>query len=275
MENDREAYIKLLSKTFKNENEVLEEMINLKSILQLPKGTEVFLSDIHGEYEPFTHVLNSGAGRVRNKIELAFGDKLSVIEKNKLATLIYYPEEKIKREKEKNKNIVEWYEDNIVKLVEVCRRAGGKYTRSKVRKAFPKFKYILDELVHVPEEVDNKDEYYNSIIKAIVELGIADEFIISITDAIKSMSIDHLHIVGDIFDRGIHPDYIIEELMKFHSVDIQWGNHDILWMGAAMRKYSMYCKCYQNMRKIWQYKNFGRYIWNKYETTFYICIRYI
>lgn len=233
MENDREGYIKLLSKTFKNENEVLEEMINLKSILELPKGTEVFLSDIHGEYEPFIHVLNSGAGRVRNKIELAFGDKLSTIEKNKLATLIYYPEEKIKREKETNKNIVKWYEDNIVKLVEVCRRAGGKYTRSKVRKAFPKFKYILDELIHVPEEVDNKDEYYNSIIKAIVELGIADEFIISITDAIKSMSIDHLHVVGDIFDRGIHPDYIIEELMKFHSVDIEWGNHDILWIGAA------------------------------------------
>ena len=235
MESDREAYIKLLSKTFKNENEVLEEMINLKSILELPKGTEVFLSDIHGEYEPFIHVLNSGAGRVRNKIELAFGDKLSTIEKNKLATLIYYPEEKIKREKEKNKNMVEWYEENIKRLVEVCRRAGGKYTRSKVRKAFPKYKYVLDELIHVPEEVDNKEEYYNSIIKSIIELGITDDFIVSITDAIKSMSIDHLHVVGDIFDRGIHPDYIIDELMRFHSVDIEWGNHDILWMGAALR----------------------------------------
>ena len=235
MSNCKEGYIKLLSKTFKNENEVLEEIINLKSILELPKGTEVFISDLHGEYEPFVHILNSGAGRVRNKIELAFGDTLCRDEKNKLATLIYYPEEKIKREKEKNKNMVEWYEENIKRLVEVCRRAGGKYTRSKVRKAFPKYKYVLDELIHVPEEVDNKEEYYNSIIKSIIELGITDDFIVSITDAIKSMSIDHLHVVGDIFDRGIHPDYIIDELMRFHSVDIEWGNHDILWMGAALR----------------------------------------
>ncbi len=235
MSNCKEGYIKLLSKTFKNENEVLEEIINLKSILELPKGTEVFISDLHGEYEPFVHILNSGAGRVRNKIELAFGDTLCRDEKNKLATLIYYPEEKIKREKEKNKNMVEWYEKTIKRLVEVCRRAGGKYTRSKVRKAFSKYKYVLDELIHVPEEVDNKEEYYNSIIKSIIELGITDDFIVSITDAIKSMSIDHLHVVGDIFDRGIHPDYIIDELMRFHSVDIEWGNHDILWMGAALR----------------------------------------
>ena len=236
MNYNREGYIKLLSKTFKNENEVLEEIINLKAILELPKGTEVFLSDVHGEYEPFIHILNNGAGRVRNKIELAFRDTLSDAEKNKLATLIYYPEEKIKREKETNKDMKKWYEEYIAKLVEVCRRAGGKYTRSKVRKALSKFKYIIDELIHVPEEIDNKDEYYNSIIKTIIDLGIADEFIISITDAIKRMSIDHLHIVGDIFDRGIHPDYIIEKLMKFHSVDIEWGNHDILWMGAALRK---------------------------------------
>ena len=235
MSNCKEGYIKLLSKTFKNENEVLEEIINLKSILELPKGTEVFISDLHGEYEPFVHILNSGAGRVRNKIELAFGDTLCRDEKNKLATLIYYPEEKIKREKEKNKNMVEWYEKTIKRLVEVCRRAGGKYTRSKVRKAFSKYKYVLDELIHVPEEVDNKEEYYNSIIKSIIELGITDDFIVSITDAIKSMSIDHLHVVGDIFDRGIHPDYIIDELMRFHSVDIEGGNHDILWMGAALR----------------------------------------
>ena len=118
---------------------------------------------------------------------------------------------------------------------------GGKYTRSKVRKAIPKFRYITDELLHVPEEVDNKEEYYESIIEAIINLGIADEFIESISEAIKQMSIDHLHIVGDIFDRGIHPDYIIERLMKFHSLDIQWGNHDILWMGAALRKYVLYC----------------------------------
>lgn len=244
MNYNKEGYIKLLSKTFKNENEVLEEIINLKAILELPKGTEVFLSDIHGEYEPFIHVLNNGAGRVRNKIEASFGEKLSLVEKNKLATLIYYPEEKIKQMKDNKEDTKIWYKESISRLVEICRKAGGKYTRSKVRKAVPKFRYIIDELLHTPEEVDNKEEYYNSIINTIIELGIADEFIISISDAIKQMSIDHLHIVGDIFDRGIHPDYIIEKLMKFHSVDIQWGNHDILWMGAATRKFSMHCKCY-------------------------------
>ncbi len=235
MKFNKESYIKLLGKTFKNENEVLEEIINLKAILELPKGTEVFLSDIHGEYEPFIHVLNCGAGRIRNKIELSFKDKLTVREKNHLATLIYYPEEKLQRIKENKENTKEWYRETLARLVEVCRKAGGKYTRSKVRKAIPYFKYIMDELIHVPEEVDNKEDYYNSIIDSIIDLGIADEFIISVSDAIKRMSIDHLHIVGDIFDRGIHPDYIIEKLMKFHSVDIQWGNHDILWMGAALR----------------------------------------
>ncbi len=243
MNYNKEGYINLLSKTFKNENEVLEEIINLKAILELPKGTEVFLSDIHGEYEPFTHVLNNGAGRVRNKIDLSFKDTLSIREKNKLATLIYYPEEKLKQIKDKKEDTEEWYKENISKLVEVFRKAGGKYTRSKVRKAIPNFKYVIDELLHSPEEVENKEEYYNSIIEQIINLGIANEFIIAITSAIKQMSIDHLHIVGDIFDRGIHPDYIIEKLMKFHSLDIEWGNHDILWMGAAIRKSRMYNKC--------------------------------
>ena len=244
MNYSKEGYVKLISKTFKNANEVLEEIINLKAILELPKGTEVFLSDIHGEYEPFSHVLNNGAGRIRNKIELAFSDTLSLTERNRLATLIYYPEEKIKQMKEKKKNTKKWYKESILRLVEICRRAGGKYTRSKVRKAIPKFKYIVDELLHAPEEVNNKEEYYDSVVESIINLKIADEFIVSLSKAIKQMSIDHLHIVGDIFDRGIHPDYIIEELMKFHSVDIEWGNHDILWMGAALRKSSMYCKCY-------------------------------
>ena len=192
MDYSKEGYIKLLSKTFTNENEVLEEIINLKAILELPKGTEVFLSDVHGEYEPFIHVLNNGAGRIRNKIELAFKDTLSLSEKNKLATLIYYPEEKLKMIKEKKENTNEWYKDSISRLVEICRRAGGKYTRSKVRKAIPKFKYIMDELLNVPEEVDNKEEYYGSVIESIIELDIADEFIISISKAIKQMSIDHL-----------------------------------------------------------------------------------
>lgn len=271
MNYNKEGYIKLLSKSFKNENEVLEEIINLKAILALPKGTEVFVSDVHGEYEPFIHILNNGAGRVRNKIDLAFGDYLTASEKNKLATLIAYPEEKMKQIKENKEDMKTWYKISISRLIEICRKTGGKYTRSKVRKALPKFKYIIDELLHAPEEVDNKEEYYNSIILEIIELGIAEEFIISICDAIKQMSIDHLHLVGDIYDRGIHPDYIIEKLMKFHSVDIQWGNHDILWMGAALRKFRLYYKCYKNLCKIWEYKNTRRYIWDKYETSFYIC----
>ena len=236
MDYNKEGYIKLLSKTFKNENEVLEEIINLKAILELPKGTEVFLSDVHGEYEPFIHILNNGAGRIRNKIESGFKDILSIKERNKIATLIYYPEEKLKQIKEKKENTKQWYKDTISRLVEICRMAGGKYTRSKVRKSIPKFKYIMDELLHAPEDVANKAEYYEAVIDSVIELGIAEDAIICIADAIKQMSIDHLHIVGDIFDRGIHPDYIIEGLMKFHSLDIEWGNHDILWMGATSRK---------------------------------------
>jgi len=192
-------------------------------------------------------------GRIRNKIEMSFGSTLSLSEKNKLATLVYYPEDKIKQVKENKEDLKKWYKDSITKLVEICRKSGGKYTRSKVRKTFPKFRYIIDELLHVSEEIDNKEEYYNSIIESIIEHGIAEEFIITLTYSIKQMSIDHLHIVGDIFDRGIHPDYIIERLMKFHSVDIEWGNHDILWMGAALRKYVLYCKCNKNMCKIWKY----------------------
>lgn len=236
MNYNKEGYIKLLSKTFKNENEVLEEIINLKAILELPKGTEVFLSDVHGEYEPFIHVLNNGAGRIRNKIELSFKDALSLKERNKLATLIYYPEEKLKQIKENKEDTKEWYKDTISRLVEICRMTGGKYTRSKVRKSIPKFRYIMDELLHAPEDIGNKEEYYEAVIDSVIELGIAEDAIIGIADAIKQMSIDHLHLVGDIFDRGIHPDYIIERLIKFHSLDIQWGNHDILWMGAAARE---------------------------------------
>ena len=170
MNYNKEGYIKLLSKTFKNENEVLEEIINLQAILELPKGTEVFLSDIHGEYEPFLHVLNNGAGRIRNKIDFSYKDILSLKERNKLATLIYYPEEKLNQIKEKNENTKKWYRDTISRLIEICRMAGGKYTRSKVRKSVPKFKYIMDELLHAPEDVGNKAEYYEAVINSVIEL---------------------------------------------------------------------------------------------------------
>ncbi len=234
---NREKYLKLLSKEYKNITEVTEEIINLKAILNLPKGTEVFLSDIHGEYAPFTHILNNGAGIIRSKIDDIFENQTTERERNTLATLIYYPEEKLKLIKQEyNDDLDEWYTITLYRLVEVAKKVSSKYTRSKVRKAIKSgFGYIIDELLHaqVNNEKD-KEYYYKQIIKTIIELGQADSFIIAISDLIKQMAIDHLHIIGDIFDRGRHPDLVIEKLMKFHSLDIQWGNHDILWMGAAL-----------------------------------------
>lgn len=231
----KEKYLKLLSKEYKNITEVSEEIINLKAILNLPKGTEVFLSDIHGEYEPFTHILNNGAGIIRNKIEDIFENRTTEKERNTLATLIYYPKEKLKLIKQEVENINEWYSITLYRLVEVARKVSSKYTRSKVRKAINSgFEYIIDELLHsqVNNELD-KENYYKQIIKTIIELEQADSFIIAMSDLIKRMAIDHLHIIGDIFDRGRYPDLVLDRLMNFHSLDIQWGNHDILWMGAG------------------------------------------
>lgn len=235
---NKSKYLKLLSKEFKNITEVAEEIINLKAILNLPKGTELFLSDIHGEYEPFTHILNNGAGIIRSKIDDVFENQTTEKGRSTLATLIYYPEEKLKLIKEEynKQSLDEWYTITLYRLVEVARKVSSKYTRSKVRKAIKSgFEYIIDEMLHA--QVNNerdKERYYKQIIKTIIELGQADSFIIAISDLIKQMAIDHLHIIGDIFDRGRQPDLVIEKLMKFHSLDIQWGNHDILWMGAAL-----------------------------------------
>ena len=231
----KEKYLKLLSKEFKNTTEVAEEIIKLKAILNLPKGTEVFLSDIHGEYAPFTHILNNGAGIIKSKIEETFENQITEKERNTLATLIYYPKEKLKLIKKETKNLEEWYSITLNRLVEVARKISSKYTRSKVRKAINSgFAYIIDELLH--SQVDggkDKENYYKQIIKTIIELGQADSFIIAISELIKRMAIDHLHIIGDIFDRGRYPDLVLDRLMNFHSLDIQWGNHDILWMGAG------------------------------------------
>ena len=230
-----EKYLKLLSKEFKNTTEVAEEIINLKAILNLPKGTEVFLSDIHGEYAPFTHILNNGAGIIKSKIEETFENRITEKERNTLATLIYYPKEKLKLIKQETENLEEWYAITLYRLVEVARKVSSKYTRSKVRKAINSgFEYIIDELLH--SQVDSgkdKENYYKQIIKTIIELEQADSFIIAISDLIKRMAIDHLHVIGDIFDRGRYPDLVLDRLMNFHSLDIQWGNHDILWMGAG------------------------------------------
>ena len=236
MENDNsvDSSLKILSRQFKNIEEVSEEIINLQAILNLPKGTELFLSDIHGEYGSFSNILNNGSGIIKSKIDNLFNNLITEKDKRALATLIYYPEEKLQIEKEKQSDIEEWYSITLFRLVEVAREVSSKYTRSKVRKALPKgFDYIIDELLHVQADEDDKENYYKQIIKSIIELKRADEFIVAISNLIKQMAIDHLHIVGDIFDRGSNAKLVMDTLMNYHSLDIQWGNHDILWMGAA------------------------------------------
>ena len=227
-------YLNLLSNQYPTIAAACTEIINLQAILNLPKGTEHFMSDIHGEYESFNHVLKNGSGNIKRKITEVFGDLLSEKEIKSLATLIYYPEQKLEIIHKNEDNIEEWYKITIYRLVMVCRKAAFKYTRMKVRKALPKdFAYIIEELMHQgPEEFD-KEEYYNEIIKTIISIGRADEFIIAMSKLIQRLVIDRLHIVGDIFDRGPGADIVMETLYNYHSVDIQWGNHDVLWMGAA------------------------------------------
>lgn len=227
-------HLKLLSKQYTNVEQVSEEIINLQAILNLPKGTELFLSDIHGEYGSFSHILNNGSGIIKNKIEDIFSNQITERERSALATLIYYPEEKLALIKREVKDINEWYSITLYRLIEVAREVSSKYTRSKVRKAMPKgFDYIIDELLHLQGCGPDKETYYKQIIKSIVELDRADEFIVAISNLIKRMAIDHLHVLGDIFDRGPDAKLVMDTLMKFHSLDIQLGNHDILWMGAA------------------------------------------
>lgn len=236
MENNYEKlkYLKLLAKQYPTIAEASTEIINLEAILNLPKGTEHFLADLHGEYEPFVHVLRNGSGAVKIKIQEVFGNSLMDSEKKSLATLVYYPEQKLEIVLKEEKDINDWYRINLYRLIELCRHASSKYTRSKVRKALPKdFSYIIEELLHEESDNDDKQEYYDGIINTIIEIERAKEFIIAISYLIQRLVIDRLHIIGDIYDRGPRPDIIIDTLMDYHSVDIQWGNHDILWMGAA------------------------------------------
>lgn len=227
-------YLQILSKQYKNIEQVSEEIINLQAILNLPKGTELFLSDIHGEYGSFSHILNNGSGIIRTKIEELFQNKITEKERKTLATLIYYPEEKLVLIKKEVDNLEEWYSITLFRLIEVARQVSSKYTRSKVRKALPKgFDYIIDELLHLQSGGTDKEKYYKQIIRSIIELERADEFIVALSNLIKRMAIDHLHILGDIYDRGSNAKEVMDTLMDFHSLDIQWGNHDILWMGAA------------------------------------------
>ena len=227
-------YLELLAKQYPTIDSASTEIINLAAILNLPKGTEHFLSDIHGEYEQFNHVLKNASGVVKQKIEDIFGNTLRINEKKELSTLIYYPEQKIEFIKKREIAIDDWYRITLYRLIKITRTVASKYSRSKVRKALPKdFTYIIEELLHDQQEIGNKTEYYEEIINTIIEIGKAKDFIIVLAKLIQRLVIDQLHIIGDIFDRGPGADIILDTLMQYHSVDIQWGNHDILWMGAA------------------------------------------
>ena len=235
MEKNRSLdYLKLLSSTFPTIADAAEEIVNLNAILNLPKGTEHFISDVHGEYEAFSHVLRNCSGSLRRKIDQQFSNTLTEKEKRTLATLIYYPKRKLARVLKSVENKEEWYRITLFRLINVCRLLASKYTRSKVRKSMPRqFSYIIEELLHEQEGLDNKQEYYTSIIETLITTGRAGDFIIAISDLIKRLAVDKLHIIGDIYDRGPGAHKIMDTLIEYHSVDIQWGNHDVLWMGAA------------------------------------------
>ena len=227
-------YLQLLAKQYPTIQAASTEIINLQAIMNLPKGTEHFISDIHGEYEAFLHILNSCSGVVKEKLDELFGTSMSRHDRDELATLIYYPKEKLALVEQEVKDLDEWYQITLHRLIEVCRWVSSKYTRSKVRKALPKdYAYIIDELLHTHYEETDKRDYYENIINTIIGIGQAPGFIEAVSGVIKRLAVDHLHIVGDIFDRGPRADIVMDSLLDYHSVDIQWGNHDILWMGAA------------------------------------------
>lgn len=227
-------YLQLLSRLFPTVAAASTEIINLEAILNLPKGTEHFLTDIHGEYEAFQHVLKNASGSIKRKVNDIFGNTLRESEKKSLCTLIYYPEEKLQIVKEQEKDIDDWYLTTLNQLVSVCQNVSSKYTRSKVRKSLPEeFSYIIQELLHETVDDQNKQGYITQIINTIISTQRADDFIIAMCNLIQRLTIDSLHIVGDIFDRGPGAHIIMDTLCNYHNVDIQWGNHDLLWMGAA------------------------------------------
>lgn len=232
----KQKYLDILSQKFDSAEKLATEIINLESILELPKGTEHFVSDLHGEYESFQHVLRNGSGNVRAKINDIFEDKLSQQEINDLAALVYYPEEKLKLVKNNFDSIGKlnvWYITTIELLIELITYCSSKYTRSKLRKALPEqFVYIIEELLYKSNEFHNKKPYYETLVNQIIELEQSDDLIIGLSYTVQRLVVDHLHVVGDIYDRGPKPDKIMDTLINYHSVDIQWGNHDVLWIGA-------------------------------------------
>ncbi|MDT9727202.1 fructose-1,6-bisphosphatase [Xylanibacillus composti] len=226
----------LLAERYDSEEEIVTEIINLEAILNLPKGTEHFVSDLHGEYHAFQHVLRNGAGKVKEKIRDIFKNELSEEAITEFATLVYYPEDKVKLIKNSfnhEQELHEWYAQIMEQMIRLIPYASSKYTRSKLRKALPKqFVFIIEELLYKTEEYSNKQQYYRKIVQQIISLGQADKLIIGLAYTIQRLVVDHLHVVGDIYDRGPDPDKIMDTLINYHSVDIQWGNHDVLWIGA-------------------------------------------
>ena len=234
LEQNELRYLKSLSKQYPTVASASTEIINLQAILNLPKGTEHFLTDIHGEYEQFIHVLKNGSGAVRRAVDEELSNSTSDKDRRSLATLIYYPEEKLDIVEAEEDNIEDYYKITLHRLVQITKHVASKYTRSKVRKALPKeFAYVIEELITERSDISDKEMYYNEIIHTIIRIGSARDFIVAICNLIQRLVVDHLHIVGDIYDRGPGPHVIMDALVNYHSVDIQWGNHDIVWMGAA------------------------------------------
>lgn len=227
-------YLRLLARDFPTVSSVTTEIINLEAILHLPKPTEHFLADLHGEHEAFQHVLRNASGNIKRKVNELFADTMTEDEKKELCTLIYYPEEKLKQIRQTGAVVDEYYETQLSKLIKVCRDVSSKYTRSKVRKSLPEeYVYIIEELLHESNDIGNKQAYLNTIVRTIIGTGRAEHFITALCYLIQRLAIDRLHILGDIFDRGPGAHHIMDALCDYHHLDITWGNHDVLWMGAA------------------------------------------
>lgn len=234
MENLELRYLQRLAELYPTIAAASTEIINLEAIRNLPKGTEHFITDIHGEYEAFSHVLKNGSGSVKKKIDEVFDHTLSEADKSALATLIYYPNEKMALIRQTEENMDDWYKITLYRLIQICKKASSKYTRSKVRKQLPKdYAYVIEELITEKPDVLDKEAYYNSIVDTIIDIQRAEDFIVALCHLIQQMVVDHLHILGDIYDRGPGPERIMDRLMSYHSLDICWGNHDIVWMGAS------------------------------------------
>jgi fructose-1,6-bisphosphatase-3 len=250
MENTDLRYLKSLSNQYPTVASAATEIINLQAILSLPKGTEHFITDIHGEYDQFQHVMRNGSGAIKRKIEEEFGNAISAGEKKAIATLIYYPEQKLEQVLRTEDNMEDWYKVTLYRLIRICKSASSKYTRSKVRKALPRdFAYVLEELLTGRQDVTDQEAYYNEIINSVIRTGRASELVIAFCNLIRRLVVDHLHVVGDIFDRGPYPNLVMDTLMKHHSVDIQWGNHDVYWMGAAAGNQACICNAIRNSAK--------------------------